>query len=211
MAKDTKTKAAPAPTEEIAPGPEPGNIAVQEHDAKSIPTGLFVVIPTRNNELVIGSLVHLCRQYAESVIVVDEDSDDRTWEIATDAGAHLVRINPDDGKNRAMFTGFQVAPERGCSAVVLYDSEGIFRAREVPTLVVDVMNGTADLVIASRFLGGRKGIPSFRPGVDNAPSTVGKTQVVPPVTDPESTFFAISRKGIYIWTLTVKAITRGNG
>ncbi|MCX6699254.1 MAG: glycosyltransferase, partial [Methanomicrobiales archaeon] len=110
-------------------------------DANNIPPGLFVIIPTRNNELVIGSLVHLCRQYAESVIVVDEDSDDRTREITTDAGARLVRINPDTGKTRAMFTGFQGALERGCSAVVLYNSEGIFRAREIPTLVADVMNG----------------------------------------------------------------------
>ncbi len=98
----------------MEPGPEPGNIAVREHDANSIPPGLFVVIPMRNNELMIGSLVHLCQKYAESVIVVDEDSDDRTAEIATNAGAHLVRINPDAGKTRAMFTGFQVALERGC-------------------------------------------------------------------------------------------------
>ena len=173
-AKGAKVKAAQVPAKVIAPGPVPGNIAVQEHDANSIPPGLFVIIPTRNNELMIGSLVHLCRKYAEPVIVVDEDSDDRTREIATDAGAHLVRINPDAGKKRAMFTGFQVALERGCSAVVMYDSEGIFRAREIPTQVAGVMNGIADLVIGSRYLGGWKGIPSYRPGVDSAPLMVGK-------------------------------------
>ena len=44
-------------------------------------------------------------------------------EIATDAGTRLVRINPEAGKTRARFTGFQVALERGCSAVVMYDNE----------------------------------------------------------------------------------------
>ncbi|MCX6698681.1 MAG: hypothetical protein NTV68_01940, partial [Methanomicrobiales archaeon] len=109
-------KAAQVPEKRMEPGPVPGIVVVHEppHDANSIPPGLFVVIPARNNELVIGSLVHLCRRYAESVIVVDEDPDDRTREIATDAGARLVRIDPDAGKKRAMFTGFQVALERGC-------------------------------------------------------------------------------------------------
>ncbi|MCX6698523.1 MAG: hypothetical protein NTV68_01135, partial [Methanomicrobiales archaeon] len=127
----------------------PGIVVVHEppHDTNNILPGLFVVIPTRNNEIIIGCLVHLCRKYAELVIVVDEDPDDRTREIATDAGAHLVRINPDAGTKRAMFTGSQVALERGCSAVVLYDSEGIFRAREIPTLVAGVIRGTADLVL----------------------------------------------------------------
>ena len=111
--------------------------------------------------------------------------------VPTSSG--LIRM---PGKHGAMFTGFQVALERGCSAVVLYDSEGIFRAREIPTLVADVMNGTADLVIGSRYLEGRKGIPPYHPGVDNAPSTVGKNPVTPLITDPESTFFAISRKAL---------------
>lgn len=146
----------------------PGNITAQEHDGNSIPPGLFVVIPTRNNELIIGSLVYLCRKYAESVIVVDEDPDDLTQEIAANAGAQLVRIGPDAGKIRAMFKGFQVALEHSCSAVVLYDSEGIFCAREIPALVDEVIHGTADLMIGSRYLGGRKGIQPYRLYIDNS-------------------------------------------
>ncbi len=103
-AKDQKVKPAPVPVNGMATGPVPGLVVVHEppHNAKSIPPGLFVVIPTHNNELIIGSLVHLCRQYAELVIVVDEDPDDRTAEIATDAGAHLVLSDPDAGKTRAI-------------------------------------------------------------------------------------------------------------
>ncbi len=51
---------------------------------------IAVVIPTRNNELTIGSIVLLARQHAGHVIVVDDSSHDRTVDIAQQAGAVVI-------------------------------------------------------------------------------------------------------------------------
>lgn len=55
-------------------------------------TRVSVIVPARNEEIRIRPLLgSLERQYPHELIVVDDDSADRTAEIATAAGARVVR------------------------------------------------------------------------------------------------------------------------
>jgi len=154
-----------------------------------------VVIPTFNDELAIGSLVLLAKMYAAHVIVADAGSTDRTAEVAAAAGADVLALAQPCHRVQALLAGARRAIGYDCHAIVFLDSKGDNLARHIPHLAQSVLEG-ADLVVGSRSLGGRKGIPPYRPG--RAPVSSPEQFLS---TDPQSTFRAISIRGITLLDL----------
>jgi len=123
---------------------------------------VLVVIPAYNEELTIGSVVLLSRKYGD-VLVVDDGSSDRTSEVASSAGAVVIRHERNLGKGRALKTAFGYAIERGYNIVVTIDADGQHNPDEIPLLIEPIVRGEADLVIGSRYLNGsKKEIPLYR-------------------------------------------------
>jgi glycosyltransferase involved in cell wall biosynthesis len=158
---------------------------------------LGVVIPTHNCEIAIGSQVLLARQYAAHVIVVDDFSDDRTVEVATQAGAEVINTGSlGRGKIHLVLAGAKRAVERGCLGVVLLDSGGSHLTRDIPRLAAPVLFGSADLVIGSRNLTRRQ---NFLPFLGESPDTTNSSHSVTGNflnTDPDSPFRALSIRAI---------------
>jgi glycosyltransferase involved in cell wall biosynthesis len=159
---------------------------------------LAVVIPAKDSELMIGSLVLLSRQYAGHVIVSDDSSRDRTVEVALHAGATVLYVGEYGGTGRAasILAGCRKALESGCTAVVLIDSNGKHLTREIPRLAAPVLSGEADLVVGSRNLTGRRGIPSFRFNPAGEARPVPEKPAGFVATDPDSTFRALNTRAI---------------
>jgi glycosyltransferase involved in cell wall biosynthesis len=125
---------------------------------------IAVVIPALNEEATIGDQVAEVFAVAgrpelpariETVIVVDNGSDDRTAERAAAAGAAVVS-EPRRGYGRACYTGILNAGD--VDLVVLMDGDRSDRFDELPLLLAPLLAGEADLVIGSRTLG------SYEPG-----------------------------------------------
>jgi glycosyltransferase involved in cell wall biosynthesis len=131
-------------------------------DRLNLIKGLYAVLPAYNEELVIGSVILLTRQYVEHVIVVDDGSSDRTAEIAELAGADVVRLDHNTGKAYALLLGLRRARETGCRAVVMLDADGQHDPNEIQRVARLVGIGKADLVIGSRFLEKNGGTPPYR-------------------------------------------------
>lgn len=159
---------------------------------------IAVVIPAKDNELVIGSLVLLARQYAGRVIVSDDGSKDRTAEVAARAGADVVHTGEygRPGRAASILAGCRKALEFQSSAVVLIDSSGKHLTREIPHLAAPVLAGSADLVIGSRNLAGRKGIPAYRLDPEGKACAIPGKPAGFVATDPESTFRALDIRAI---------------
>jgi glycosyltransferase involved in cell wall biosynthesis len=186
------------------PGPKKSPEAdVSELAVPTIPLShLAVIIPTKNNELSIGTLVLLSKEYAENVIVVDDGSTDRTVDVAIHAGADVINARPyGGGRVQSILAGCKRALGYDCKAVVLLNSGGEHLTREIPRIAQPVLDGKADLVIGSRNLGGRKGIPRYE--LDVTAKSCELVQGSPEFcnTDPGSTFRAISVKGICLLDL----------
>ena len=158
-------------------------------------SGVAVIIPTHNNELTIGTLVLLSKVYAPNVIVVDTGSLDRTVEVAKRAGADVISLTGPCTRVKALMTGCRRAIGYDCKAVVLLDSNGEHLTRFIPSLVRPVLEGT-DLVIGSRNLHGRRGIDPYNPDIMGKSSDLPVNTRLFRNTDPESTFRAISVRGI---------------
>jgi glycosyltransferase involved in cell wall biosynthesis len=66
------------------------------------------------------------------------------------------------GKAHAVLAGLNRARDFGCTAVVTRDGDGQHKTREIPVVAQPVLEGNADLVNGSRFLGTTNGVPDHR-------------------------------------------------
>jgi glycosyltransferase involved in cell wall biosynthesis len=113
-------------------------------------SSVSVVIPTRDEEGLVGEIVDAVRPYADEVVVVDGHSRDRTTEIARAHGARVV-LDRGKGKGDALRLALD---EAGGDIVVFIDADGSHDPRDIPALVAPIAAGKADLVIGSRGKGG---------------------------------------------------------
>ena len=109
-----------------------------------------VVIPTKDEEGLIGEIVDTVKPHADEVLVVDGHSRDRTRDIAAAHGARVIK-DGGLGKGEALRLSLR---EAACDIVVFIDADGSHDPADIPKLVAPIRAGQADLVIGSRGKGG---------------------------------------------------------
>ena len=85
------------------------------------------------------------------VLVIDDGSTDDTVAIATRLGASVKSHGQNLGVGAALQTGLEEAIRRGVDIAVNIDSDGQFAPEDIAQIVVPILEGTADMVTASRF------------------------------------------------------------
>lgn len=114
--------------------------------------GLVAVIPALNEEGSIEGVVSgLKRSGVALIIVADNGSTDRTGELATAAGATVIKA-PRRGYGSACLAGLSALPT-DAEAVVFCDADGADDLSLLARVVEPVLRKEADLVIGSRALG----------------------------------------------------------
>jgi len=172
-------------------------VSLNDLDAEIVhPRGLYAVLPAYNEELVIGSVVHLARKYVDKVIVVDDGSSDRTSEVARLAGAEVIQLEHNTGKAYSILLGLRRARETGCTIAVVLDADGQHDPREIPGVSALVGEGKADLVIGSRSLEKKKGIPVYRQIGQKILDLFTNIGAKTKVTDSQSGFRALSCRAL---------------
>jgi len=109
-----------------------------------------VIVPTRNEEATIESVVTSLKKFTENIVVIDGKSTDATRERAAAAGAKVI-LQKTRGKGAALR---QAIDEIDTGIIVFMDADGSHEAADVLKIVQPVINNEADMVVASRFLGG---------------------------------------------------------
>ena len=110
---------------------------------------IAALIPAFNEALHIGTVVHQAQAHLP-VLVVDDGSTDDTSRRAEQAGATVVRQVPNQGKGRALQTGFRRALAEGFEAVVTLDGDGQHDPGEIPAFLRAYTSSAADLIIGTR-------------------------------------------------------------
>ncbi len=175
----------------------------------TVPQNITVVLPAYNEEVAIGSIVLLTCKYADSVIVVDDGSSDRTADVARKAGAEVIVHEVNKGKGRALKTGFTAAVALGADIIVTMDSDGQHNPADIPKLVEPILKGEADMVNGSRYLNGLgKNTPAYRRVGQTILDEVTNLNSGLHITDSQSGFraFAASTKGVFRFTAKGMAI-----
>jgi glycosyltransferase involved in cell wall biosynthesis len=116
---------------------------------------ISVIIAALNEEVAIANVINsVPKDLADEIVVVDNGSKDRTAEIATAAGARVVK-EPIPGYGRAFRAGLcSISPK--CEIVVFLDGDGSDCPEMMDRLVTPIMEGKSDFVIGSRTRGNRE-------------------------------------------------------
>lgn len=151
---------------------------------------LIVNIPAYNEEPVIGKTILKIKEsfgadfytqegavITEKLIqVIDDGSTDNTAQKAREAGADIIiSYMP----NRRLAYSFKQAVENslkeGADLMVNIDADGQFNPYDIPKLLIPILEGKADMVIANRFGEiAAKNIPWIRKNLNKfAASTIG--------------------------------------
>ena len=115
---------------------------------------VVVGVPAFNEEKTIARVVLEAQKHADVVVVCDDGSEDLTAAIAERLGADVVRHERNLGYGAALQSLFKRAFELDADVLVTLDGDGQHDAAEVTKVAEPVVDGDADVVVGSRFLGG---------------------------------------------------------
>ncbi len=93
------------------------------------------LIPAYNAETSIGEVIDRTKEHVPRVIVVNDGSTDRTEEITRGRGVEMVSLPSNRGKGYALRTGFCLALNNGCSAVLTLDADGQHDPEDIPNFL----------------------------------------------------------------------------
>lgn len=115
---------------------------------------VLAVVPARDEgENIAGVVAEIRRECpGVDVLVVDDGSSDGTFARARDAGAMVLRLEPNRGVGEAERRALSFAYSRGYSFAVRLDGDGQHPAGGVEDLLSPLRRGEADAVVGSRFL-----------------------------------------------------------
>jgi len=137
--------------------------AVYETDAGRQHSSVMVGIPAHNEAATIADVVETARTYADTVLVVDDGSDDDTAYRAREAGATVVEHPLNKGYGAALQTLFSEADDRGVDYLAVVDADGQHDPSDIPEMVERQGETDAEIVIGSRFAdGGETDAPLYR-------------------------------------------------
>jgi glycosyltransferase involved in cell wall biosynthesis len=151
----------------------------------------ITIIPAYNEEEAIGRVVRCALKYCD-VLVVDDGSNDNTYNLAKNAGAKVIKHEKNRGKGAAIKSGLKQALNGDYGGLILMDGDGQHNPDCIPVFISAIKN--KELVIGSRF---KKGSPENMP-VQRKLSNKITTNLIRYVTgyrltDSQSGFRAMSR------------------
>lgn len=156
---------------------------------------IFCVIPAYNEEKNIGKVIDSLLPSGYELVVVDDCSEDRTYEAASKNGVTVLRHVVNRGQGAALQTGMDYALMHGAEVIVHFDADGQFLAEEIADVIKPVVKDEADIVFGSRFLEKKSDMPFFKKNIIMPlAKLINKLFLKVDLSDPQSGFRAMSRK-----------------
>lgn len=123
-----------------------------------MPPDVAVVLPTYNEAENLPAIAGAIRQHGYRLIVVDDNSPDRTGRLADelaagDDGISVVHRPSKQGLGPAYADGFAAALGGSADVICQMDADFSHEPASLPTLV-DAIQGGADVAIGSRYVPG---------------------------------------------------------
>lgn len=160
---------------------------------------IFCIIPAYNEENNIDRVIREVKKYIKNIVVVDDDSADKTIDIAQKHSDIIILKHAiNRGQGASLETGNQYALEHNADIVVHFDADGQFLANEIQLLTEIIQKGEADIVFGSRFLDKEKiNVPPLKRYIlFPIAKLVNKLLIGHTLTDPQIGFRALSRNGL---------------
>ena len=131
---------------------------------------LSIIIPAFNEAAFLPEVIRRVEEtpYDKEIIIVDDGSTDGTREYLkglVSEGIKVIVHEKNMGKGAAMRTGIEVATG---DIVIVQDADLEYDPKDYPVLLEPIMQGKADVVYGSRFLGGPHRVLFFWHSIGNS-------------------------------------------
>jgi dolichol-phosphate mannosyltransferase len=112
------------------------------------------LVPVLDEELKIGKVIdRVPTHVVDLTVVVDDGSTDSSPDVAGSKGAHVIELGETLGVGAALRSGFAYAIGEGYDVVVVMAGNNKDSPEEIPLLLDRLIDGPADIVQGSRWLG----------------------------------------------------------
>lgn len=116
---------------------------------------IYVIIPAFNEALSIDKVIREIPSFVKEIIVVDNNSNDKTAQIAAESGATVLKEHR-QGYGFACLTGIAYLEKKSPDIVVFLDADYSDYPEEMGLLLEPILVNDIDMVIGSRALGKRE-------------------------------------------------------
>ena len=159
---------------------------------------ILAVIPAFNEEECLASTVDSLRAECPDIdcLVVNDGSRDHTQDVIEEKGLLAANLPVNTGLTSAFKTGMKYAFRKGYDAVVQFDADGQHLPCYVPKLASALVEGHADIAIASRYLDGTTRPSGARGAGSRLITWLIKLTTGATITDPTSGMRMYSRRMI---------------
>ena len=175
-------------------------------DSNSVRHQVLVLMPALNEAGRIGAVIRGIDAAlpGAKVVVVNDGSSDQTAEEAAAAGATVLPHAFSMGYGASLETGYLYAERMAADFVLQMDGDGQHLPSELPLLLGSLTDGTADIVIGSRYAGrGCYCSPWVRRVGQRFFGAVLRVVTGRRFTDPTSGFQGLSRRAVRLFAAGV--------
>jgi hypothetical protein len=165
------------------------------------PRRALAIVPARDEAgtiaAVVAGLPHEVAGVPLDRLVIDDGSTDATAALARDAGARVLSHDEARGLGAAVRTGLETARDEGYDACLYLDGDGEYDPAQAERVLRPVLEGRAEYVLGSRFLGAREGMAWHRALANRAASSLMGTLIGGRViTDAQSGYRAFGPRAL---------------
>jgi len=158
---------------------------------------ITIGIPAFNEEKNIASIITKLRRISDSIIVCNDGSSDMTEEIAKEMGVIVISHAKNLGYGAAIRSLFEKAREMELDCLITFDADNQHRIEDINSIFQPINDGTADIVIGSRFLSETtEDMPSYRKAGIRLITKVTNLSIKEKLTDSQSGFRAYNKKAL---------------
>ena len=165
---------------------------------------VIAVIPAYNEEGSIGEVISKVFKYSDQVVVINDGSTDRTEKVAKEAKALVKSHIMNQGLGLTIRDGINEAMKIGADIILTIDADGQYDPDQIPDLLQPILEGKADLVLGSRFMGGIAHMPWLKKLGNKIITLITRNLMNLDITDAQTGFRAIKREVLEHIVLTAE-------
>ena len=115
---------------------------------------VVVIIPAYNEELNIAKILQRIPTNISNkmeIIVVDDGSNDNTYELASQFDINIIRHPRNRGNGAATKTGLNFCKKKNCDLAIILDADGQHDPKKLKDFIRPILEENVDFVIGNRF------------------------------------------------------------